>query len=362
MANTDISQTTITDMKNLVDDFAIDNPTLESPGASKETYYLNKNFQTNLAYYQQIPEYKKAVDTFATWVLGNGVYGADVETQVILDHITGNGKDTINSIFWNMFVVEKFNGNSYSEVIRDPETGILINLKPLNPERVIHVFDEKGMLIGYDYTQSKGIKIRLKPEKVFHLVNDRIGDSMTGTAACDSIKWVIDARKEAMNDWRRISHRATIRILYVEEDDTTKLANMKRDYADAINKGELLILPVKVGDAQFQDLTLPPYDAFLAWISYLENFFYQAVGIPKTISGGTQGSTEAGSKVGMVVFDPIYLREITDFQRDVWQQLGLRISLIKQNSMMDNVQEDQQKNTGQTGFQKNDTTIGSGKA
>jgi hypothetical protein len=50
----------------------------------------------------------------------------------------------------------------------------------------------------------------------------------------------------------------------------------------------------------------------------------------------------------MVVFDPIYLREITDLQEDLWNQLPLRINFTGQKSMMDNVQTDESKNTGQT--------------
>jgi hypothetical protein len=149
--------------------------------------------------------------------------------------------------------------------------------------------------------------------------------------------------------------------LYIEEDNTTKLNAMKADYAAAINKGELLILPIKAGEGQFADLTLPPAEQFLAWIRYLENFFYQALGIPRVILGGTAENTEASSKVAMIVFEPTFTREITELELDIWNQLGIKIKVNKQPSLMDNMYNDEQKNTGQTGFQPNDVTAGSGK-
>ena len=50
----------------------------------------------------------------------------------------------------------------------------------------------------------------------------------------------------------------------------------------------------------------------------------------------------------MVAFDPNYIEEINDLQTDFFNQVGIKIMLTKQSSMMDNVQSDQAKNTGQT--------------
>ena len=348
--NTDIRQTTTTTLNTSVKNFAVTNKTLDSPTSNDENYYYNTNFPKNLGYYLTIPEYKKAIDTYATWVLGQGITYQNARDKVICDHITGCGKDTLKDILVNMLVFKKANGDSYSEIIRD-DTGQLQNLKPLNPQKIIHVTNKKGILIGYDYLQDDGKTKRFKLNEIFHLINDRIGDETHGHYAGESVQWVIDARQEAMADIRRISHRATIRVLFIEEDDTTKLANLKRDYADVINKGELLILPVKSTEAQFQDLTIPPIQQLMLWIEYLENFFYQAVGVPKSATGGALSSTEANAKVGMVAFDPLYIEELTDLESDFFSQVGIKISLTRQPSMMDNVQTDQQANTGQTKMQ-----------
>ena len=149
--------------------------------------------------------------------------------------------------------------------------------------------------------------------------------------------------------------------MYVDEDDKTRLTNLKTDYAEAINKGELLIIPTSPKDAKFEDLTLPPVDSFLGWIRYLENHFYQALGVPKVILGGTAENTEASAKVSYIVYEPVYTREIIELEMDLWNQLGIKIKIRKQPSMMDNMQSDEMKNTGQTGFQPNDVMAGAGK-
>jgi len=351
--NTDITTSTIKD-------YSVAAGKIDDPGAQDETYWDNLYFNEYLGYYQTIPELKKAIDTYATWVLGQG-YTADSLTKVLLDNLKGWGEDSFLSILWNLIVTKKFNGDAFAEIIRaDNKTKTIINLKPLNPRKVRIVVGRKGTIKRYDYTQSDGKKQAFKPEDIFHLSNDRIADQIHGTSVIDCVKWVIETRQEVLADIRRISHRATIRVLYVDEDDITKRTHLKRDYADAIKKGEVLILPGRPKDAGFQDLTIPPIQVMLEFTQYLENFFYQAVGVPKAISGGVQDNTEASAKVGMVVFDPIYIREITDLTADIWSQLGLRVEFTGQKSMMDNIQSDEVKNTGQTNFQPNDVQAGVG--
>jgi hypothetical protein len=349
-------------MNSSVSNYSVPLKRTDGATGTGESYWYNSEFSKRYGYYESLPELKNSIKGYATWITGQGFDVEDAEIKVILEHLKGWGEDNIGAIFWNMLVMKKVNGDAYAEIMRaDDKDKTLMNLKPLSPENVIHVVSPKGMIIGYDYLQADGTKKRLKPEQIFHLVNDRVADNIHGDSVIDAMKWTIDARNEAMADWRRISHRATIRILYIEEDNKTQLANMKRDYADAINKGELLILPVKAGDAQFQDLTLPPYQAFLEWIKYLENVFYQALGIPKVVLGGTADNTEASAKVSYTAWEPFYTREIVDLEADIWNQLGIKITFKKPASFVNQIQTDETKNAGQTGFQPNDTQMGAGK-
>lgn len=357
---TDITKTSTTNLAGIVTDYSVDTQSTDGSSEFSESIYNNPNFSQNHGYYRKIPELKKAIDAYATWVLGKGFVADDAETEVILDNIIGWGEDTIQSILWNMLVIKKINGDAYSEIIRDTDTGELINLKPLTPEKVTIVVNDKGVIDRYEYKSGK-VKQKYKPHEIFHLCNDRVADEIHGVSVIEACQWVIDARNEAMTDWRRISHRSTIRVMYVDEDDKDRLSQLKQDYADGINNGEVLILPGKPADIQFQDLTLPPYDAFIGWIRYLENFFYQAVGIPKVILGGSEEFTEASSKISYLTYEQIYTREVVDLEKDIWNQLGLKIKFNKPASLRSEMLSSEEKNTGQIGFQPNDTTAGVGK-
>ena len=338
-------------------DYSEPSKTTDNIDSQDENKWRNKDFHKYYGFYDEIGAYKAAINSYATWTTGQGYTTESARDKVILDHITGWGEDTFQSILWGMIVVKKFGGDSYSEIIRDEETGTLINLKPLDSGKMSHVTNKKGRLIRYDYLMSDGEEKGFKPNDILHFCNDRILDEPHGTATTVAVEWVIGALEEARRDYRRVAHRSTVRILYVEEEDTGRRANLKKDYAEAIKSGDVLILPGNAKDYQFQDLNVPPVTAFLAWIGYLENHFYQALGVPKVVLGGTQENTEASAKVGVLVYEPVWVREISELEADIWNQLGIKIKINKQPSMMDNVQQQESKNNAQTGFQPNDTQV-----
>ena len=360
--DSDIRNVTNTNVRGAVQDFAVDSQTIDSPQDQNETTWDFNNFPQWLGYYNTIPELKKAIQTYGTWVVGQGF---DVDLQntkqsVILDHINGWGEDSFTSILWNMLIMKKVNGDAFAEIVRDPKTKMLLNLKPLTPERMTIVVNRKGRIKEYRY---RGIKQdsayqTFKPREIFHLCNDRIADQIHGDSVVEALRWLIDARQEAMQDWRRISHRSTIRIIYTEEDNPTKLSTMKAQYQSAIKNGEVMVLPGKRNEYEAQDLNLPPVDAFLSWIRYLENAFYKAVGVPKTLAGDAEGIPESGGKMVVLTHEPTYIREVTDLEKDLWNQVGIKITFKRQASIKDNVQETDAKNVNQTqATQPGDTQI-----
>jgi hypothetical protein len=359
MADLNLSKTVLSDMANIVEDFAVSSMVTEGPSEQDETYYTNSNWPAWFGYYKTIPELKKAVDALAIWVLGQG-YNAEPSDKVILDHITGWGEDTFTSVLWNMLVVSMVAGDSFAEIIRDKGTGMLINLRPLDPGSIRIVVNRQGVIKRYE--QMSKVK---KPDKIFqpaeilHLCNDRVADEIHGVSVVEACKWVIDARNEAMEDWRRILHRSTIRVMYIDADDTDKLEHVKLEYATAIKNGELMLIPAKKGEAEFQDLVVPPIDAFLKWIQYNENFFYQTVGIPKVIAS-SENYTEASSKVGYLTFEPVYTSKQVELEGDLWNQLKIKIKFNRPPSLAGAMQRSEAKNTVQTGFQPNDVQAGVG--
>lgn len=354
MPTTDINSTTQSNMKGSVSNYSVSSQILDTAGDTGETTWQNSFWAQYLGYYKAIPELKKAIDGLATWSVGLG-WTADPHTKVILEHLIGWGEDSFDSILWNMLVVKKINGDAFAEIIRDPETEELINLKPLDPSKIKIVANKKGVIIRYeeiDPSTNRAVR-EYSPEKIFHICNDRIGSEIHGVSVVEACKWVIDAKNEAMSDWRRILHRSTIRVMYIDADDTTRLTKVKTEYASAIKNGELMLIPAKKGEAEFADLTTPSTQ-HLEWIRYLDNFFYQAVGVPKVILGGASDYTEAGSKIGFLTFEVPYSSEQRILEQDIWNQLGLKITFNRPPSLKDDVQNSEAANTGQMGFQPNE--------
>ena len=355
----DITQTTQTDMAGKVTDYSVDPQNIDGVSDQKKNeWYYDKNFSKWLGYYKSIPEVKKPIDNYATWVVGKGII-TDTGTQAVLDGITGWGEDNFLSIMWNMLVMKKVNGDSFAHIIRNEDTGTLINIKPLDPASMKSNTGGDGLIINYEQiSKIEGKKPKeFQPHEILHLCNDRIADEIHGNSVIEACEWIILARNEAMADWKRISHRSTIRVLYVDEDDKERLANLKRDYAGAKESQDLLILPCKKGDAEFQDLNLPPVEAFLAWIRYLENAFYKAIGFPKSLTGDAEGIPESGGKMAYFNHMPIYNREVTDLEADLWNQVAIKVEFKEQATLTDSMNDTENKNKAQTGFQPSDTKV-----
>ena len=351
---TNISNTAVG--TSTIQDYSVSSKVIDE-AQSDEFYWYNSNFSKYLGYYKQIPELKKAVDALACWTAGKG-WTADNHTTNNLNIISGWGEDSFDSIMQNMIIVKKINGDAYSEIIKQKST--IFNLKPLNPSNVRHVVDKKGIIKRYDVWNGSKWE-EFKPQDIFHISNDRVASEIHGTSVIEACQWIIDAKNEAMADWRRISHRSTIRVMYIDVDDTSKLSTIKTQYADAIKKGELLIIPGKRSDAELADLSAPPVANFLEWIRYLENFFYQALGIPKVILGGADLFTEASSKVGYLTFEQVYAAEQRLLEQDIKNQLGWEVAFERPVSLKEDVLGSEEKNTGQVGFQPKDTAVGMGR-
>lgn len=355
----DVTNTTYTDMRTKVDDYSVNKMVIDEAGVNAETYWENQNWPQYLGYYKTIPELKKAIDALACWTAGKG-YIANRRTTNQLKLFTGWGEDSFDSIMQNMIIVKKINGDAYAEIIKEEKTNMIINLKPLNPYNIRTVVNQKGRIIRYEeYDPSKKkVKRTFKPEQIFHIVNDRVANEIHGTSVIEACKWVIDARNEAMADWRRLLHRSTIRVVYVDMEDTTTLATLKGQYAEAVKYGEVMLVPGKRGEVEVVDYPTVPSQPFMDTIRYYENFFYQAVGVPKIILGGAAEYTEASSKVGYLTFEQVYMAEQRLLEQDIFQQLYLTVKFDRPTSLKDEMQGSEEANTGQVGFQPKETNMG----
>lgn len=356
MAQTDIDQTTTSNLKGNFDDFSVDSSQLDSPQDQDETEYYYNDWNKWLGYYQTIPELNQAIKALAIWTAGKG-WKSDALTTARLKKITGWGEDTFQSIMENMLIVKKVNGDSFAEIIRN-DKGTLINLKPLSPANMKVVVNRQGLIKRYEQinkTEKKTLK-KFQPQDIFHLCNDRIGDEIHGESVVAVCEEIILARNEAITDWRKVLHR-NINPLKIFEVDTDKKADVdkvKAQYLKMTQDYEALFVPL--GN---MSVTIPPVPLQnpTEWIRYLENFFYQAVGVPKIILGGSQEFTEASSKVGYLTFEQVYMREQRELEGDLWNQLAVKVEFERPVSLKEQEQSDEAANTGQVGFQPKEAGI-----
>lgn len=360
MADLEVRRAKTTDLNSAVDTFSVSPVTTDGVADQKETYYDHSKANEYRGYYKTIPEFKTAINGFSTWVIGKGWY-TDSRTTAILENLTGWGEDTFLSIMWNMIVTKKVQGDAFAEIIRN-EDGTLINLKPLDTGTIRIVVDKKGIILRYDQmskTGSSEVVQSFQPSEMLHLCNDRIEDEIHGTAITESIQWVIDARQEAMHDLRLMIHRSkALGAIEIDTEDETKRDEVIGQVESMINNGDLLSYPKGTMEIKEVNLTRVQIQEIISWIRYLENFFYQALGVPKVILGGSEEFTEASSKIGYLTFEQVYSKEVTELIADLWNQAAIRVEFNKPASIKNELLNSEDKNTGQVGFQPKEATAG----
>lgn len=351
MADTNPSIATVSDMTNNVPDYAVAAMQTDGVGDQKETEYMWTNWTKYYGYYRQIPELKKAIDAFATWAVGKGFTTKDVNAQVALNHITGWGEDTFNSIMWNMTIIKKINGDAFAEIIRDKATGKMVNLKPLDPGNMKVVVNRQGIIQRYEQVNKIGKADDLRkfnPQDIFHICNDRVADEIHGISVVESVEEVILNRNEAMEDFKTVLHRNVVPLTIVEVDinDQSKLDVLVKKYENLIKNKEVIFVPkgnVEIKrDGLSGNATMNP----LPWIEYNEDFFYKAVGVPAIILGGSKEFTEATAKISYLTFEQIYTREQKELEADILNQLGWEITINKPASLQNELLSDEAKDQG----------------
>ncbi len=345
MSDLRLGNSSATDLTNEVPDYEVSWKTTDGGFTQKENKWNNPYASKYYGFYYGVGEYRAAINAFSTWVIGQGYELITPNTN--LENINGWGEDTFQSIIWNLICVKKFNGDSYAEIVRN-DKGTLINLKVLDPRRITHITNGEGILIEYEYRQANGKIIKFKTYEILHFCNDRILDEPHGTSVTSAVEWAITKIQEAREDYARLQHTSSVRIFFVDEQDTTRQTTLKTQYATAIKNKEVMIITCKPEEASFKDLEAPNSANWISWLNYLEDKFYKQLGVPKVVLGGTAENTEASAKVGVISYEPIWVREITELEADIWNQLGIKIKINKQPSLMDNMQTDEAKNTGQT--------------
>ena len=357
MPETLIGSATASDLTNTQTDFSVD--TQETDGATnqKETTYMNTDWSQQHGYYRQVPELRAAIDAKATWTVGKGVK-ADDATKLILDRITGFGKDTFNTIIENMIRVMMIGGDSFAEQIRDEDNN-LINLKPLDPGVMEIVANPKGIITKYK--QKSKVK---SPDKVFrtdqilHFSRNRVADEIHGVSIIEALTVNILARNEAIADMKTLMHRHVkpMRVWHLDTDDDTEIAKFKSTIDNATNKGENIYLPK--GTVEQEIASVPPNATLnpLPWITWLTQEFYRATGGTDIVLGGSGEFTEATAKIKYLAFQQNVEEDQLYIEEQVGLQLGLLIELEFPASLENELLSDKAKDNEQGAAQPTDTT------
>lgn len=353
MASFNIGVATTTNIRGAVEDFIVNSKALDvaSPNLDEYFWYHDKATQ-NFGYYFQIPEIFSAANALATWAFGMGYETKDTNLIQELEHVTGNGKDTFESIMWNHEVTKLIVGDAFIHVPR--KDGKIINMIPISPERVRTVYTKQNRIKRYDTWNGTEWKA-IPKEEMLHSFNKRVGDQCHGTSQIDACKWVIDARNEALVDGRMIQNRGkALGIAYYKTDNAGKIAYANTQIEKAVKNGEMVGLPE--GTVEIREFPTKNIVDRMSWIAYLENFFYQVFGVPRSIVS-SDGTSEVGGKMGHVIFEVIYAKEQRDEENNLWNQQAIDVTFNRPQSLGGLVNQEEQKNSGQLNMQPNDSVV-----
>ena len=350
------------DLTNVMTDFEVDQEDTDSTSDQKITWWKNDRWTIQYGYKKNIPEIDATINAKSTWTIGKGV-NADEVTTMLLDTIKGWGADTFNTILENMIRTYYIGGDSYAEIIRDDE-GNLINLKTLNPGQTSIGTNRKGVIVKYKVStkdSKDGEEVEFEPEEIFHLARNRVADQIHGCSVIDPIENIILARNEAISDYKIVMHRNVYprMIFHLDTDDETEIAAFKVKMDNTYKKNENFYVPKDVVVPELMavapNATLDPK----AWIDQQGDFFYEAVGVPQIILGGSGEFTEASAKIAYLAFQQNIEEEQLFIEEQVLSQLNLVIELEFPASLENELLSDKAKDGGEQ-TQPNETTAGSG--
>ncbi len=346
MAYTEIDSAAKGAQATVITDYSVDGQDTDSAGGQKETEYINTEASQYLGYYKTIPELKMAIDAKATWTIGKGI-NADEITGLTIDELHGFGKDSFNSILENMVRAYHIYGDSFAEIVREGDT--VVNLKPLDPSTIKIVADNKGLIKRYEQNVQGKKSKRLKTEDIFHLCRNRTADEIHGVSIIESVEWIILARNEAMTDYKKLLHRNIypVRIWHLDTDVASKIATFKAKVASSKGEGEDIFIPK--GSVETELVAVPSNSSLnpMPWISLLNQYFYQAVGVPQIIIGGSQELTQTAAQIAYLAFEQTISEEQLFVEEQLLSQLQIEVNLEFPASLQQNLLDDGRKDGDQ---------------
>lgn len=243
-----------------------------------------------------------------------------------------------------MRIVRRIGGDSFAEIVRDEETGILLNLKPLDPGSIKIIYNKKGMIIRYEQEKNNA-KQTFKPSQILHLTNKRVADEGRGISDIEAIEQIILANKESFVIQEQVmkNYAKPKMMVEIDSDDLTKIEEFMIKFDKATATGDNLGYPK--GTVQPQVLAVSPNATLniLPWREHLKNYFYQVVGIPQIILGSANDFTESSAKIAYLAFEQSVDEEQNEDEEQIWNQLQLRVKWSFPTSLKNELISDAKK-------------------
>ncbi|MCK9371375.1 phage portal protein [Candidatus Dojkabacteria bacterium] len=353
MGNLNITNTKLGDNTNQVAAYEVTPVNVDTARDTKETEWVNNRASIQWGWFNSNPDLKSALVMKAIWDVGKG-YTADPETMVILDHIKGNGKQTFRDVLFSMEIVKRIYGDSYAEIIKDDDTGELINLKLLNPANMKVIFNEFGDIIRYEQfnANSKSTVTKWQPEDILHFVNLGMVGQIHGISEIDVLEPTLKADEESFADVRKVMHSQAIPLILwkLKTDDVTTINNFVTKINTARKLGgENVFIPDDDNIVTHELVEINLSQAIFEWRNDIRNKFYRNIGLPQIIPGAGGQGTESESKVIYTAYGNIVENDQKYVEEQIWNQLYLKIDLIPPESLIPQLQSDTRKDTGQMG-------------
>lgn len=361
MGDSKIDSMVVGDQENQLVDYSVDPAETDAGFEQQETTWDNDKWSQYFGYFTQIPELNAAINAKATWTVGKG-FKADPQTEMLLDTIRGFGKDTFNTILENMVRTYYIGGDSFCEIIRDDEEN-LINLKPLDPGIIRIVVGRNGLIKRYEQLSKAGKRPpkKFKPEDILHLARNRVADQIHGSSVIAPVENIILARNESITDYKKVMHRFVMPQwkFKLKTDDPSEIAAYKKKMDKATAAGDNIYEPFDVSESELLSVapnsTLDPK----AWIEAQGDYFYEAVGTPQIIIGGSGEFTEASAKIAYLAWQQNVEEEQLFIEEQILLQLNLVIELEFPASLENELLSDKAKD-GAENIDASETTAGEG--
>lgn len=345
-----------------VGDWSVKPRYTDSAGHQKETEWTNSMWPIYLGHFKTNSDFQSSIKLLSTWITGSG-WTADDRTTIILNNISGWGKETFDDIITSMEITANIGGDAYCEIIR--ENNIIVNLKPLDPGSMRHVVNRAGLIKRYEqFTKTpKGEKgvIPFKPEEIFHLVTTRLADEIHGLQQTEALQKTLTALSEHFDDTKKLMHRQVRPLILwkLKTDDTTAIKEFVNKVESAKKLGEDLFIPDDENAVTYEIVFVPAnaMQSPFQWRDMLRNDFYRTIGLPQIIPGGGSDSTESHSKVVYLAFEQLVRARHLYLERQIRTQLGLNIKFNHPASLETGLRGDEAKDAGQgLEFQRGDTS------